>query len=154
MIAEICKNRRTNKEIPIHNGTHKGGSAAEGGPPTFEGVAEGRPHYGWVFLYSPNMLPSIRGSYLVLRIGLNHLESRLLASLPACLLAWLPACLAGCLVACLPACLSPGLPGALAGGFCFPPLEITLNRVVNLCSKYAVKVDVDLATLQQNGRFL
>ena len=37
MMDQICKNRRTNKEIPIHNGTHKGGPAAEGGRPTFVG---------------------------------------------------------------------------------------------------------------------
>ena len=47
MIAPICKNRRKSKGIPIHNGTHKGGPAAEGGGPPLWGAAEGRPP-SWV----------------------------------------------------------------------------------------------------------
>jgi hypothetical protein len=49
MVEEMYKRRRTSKEIPIHNATHKDGPAAEGGRPTSVGAA--RPHYGWVFLY-------------------------------------------------------------------------------------------------------
>ena len=60
------------------------------------------------------MLPSIRGSYLVLRIGLNH-------PLPSPL--WLAGRLAGWLAACL-----AGWPAA-----CLPPLEITLSRPAQLC---------------------
>ena len=51
MLAQMCRNTWKSKEMPIHNGTHKGGAAAEGGRPTFVGAAEGRPHYGWAFLY-------------------------------------------------------------------------------------------------------
>ena len=46
MLAQMCRNTWKSKEMPIHNGTHKGGAAAEGGRPTFVGAAEGRPHYG------------------------------------------------------------------------------------------------------------
>ena len=97
------------------------------------------------------------GSYLALGIGLNHPESHLLTSLPSCLAGCLVSWLA-CLVAwpaCLgawPACLLLAWP--LGWGFALPPLEITLKRVVTFCSKYAVKVDVDFAILQQNGKFL
>ena len=85
--------------------------------------------------YSPNMLPKHRGSYLVLRIGLNHLNPSgflLLASCSpaaACLL--LPACCclrlpATYLLACC-CCLPRLLPAArllllLASAACFLPL--------------------------------
>ena len=41
MIARICNISRTNKEVPLNNGTH------------LCGVAEGRPHSGWVFFLCP-----------------------------------------------------------------------------------------------------
>ena len=106
----------------------------------------------------------MKGSYLVLRIGLSHplppaflflaafFPAWLLASLPACLLAWLPACLAGCLPACRLRVAGPA--GGLAGGVFPSPIGNHPDpRIVIMC-KYAVKVDVDLATLQQNRRFL
>ena len=80
------------------------------------------------------MLPSIRGSYLVFRIGLNHpLPPAPLFGWLADWLAggwlsgWLAGCPAGWLPGWLPACLA-GWPAA-----CLPPLEITLSRPAQLC---------------------
>ena len=156
-----------------------GGNQVDGLPPAFNEANK----FASIDFF-PKYAAKHRGSYLALGIGLNHPEARLLASLLACmaawLVAWLPACLAGCLLACLlawlpaccllaaclPGCLAaclvgwlPGLPACLSPappgwGIWPPPLEITLKRVVTFCSKYAVKVDVDFATLQRNGRFL
>ena len=107
----------------------------------------------------PKYAAKHRGSYLAVGIGLNHRESGLLTSLLACLAGCLVSWPA-CLVACLPAWV-PGLPACLplaclplGWGIRLPPLEIIVNRILISCSKYAVKVDVDFATLQPNGRFL
>ena len=35
MLAQMCRNTWKSKEMPIHNGTHKGGAAAEGDHPPF-----------------------------------------------------------------------------------------------------------------------
>jgi hypothetical protein len=50
-----AQKQEDNKQIPIQNGTHKGELVAEGGWPTFTVAAEGRPNYGWVFLYCPSL---------------------------------------------------------------------------------------------------
>jgi hypothetical protein len=62
MVEEMCKRRRTSKEIPIHNATHKDGPAAEGGRPT----SVGRP-------------APIIGGYFVICILFSHTWSIILA---------------------------------------------------------------------------
>ena len=116
---------------------------------------------------------SIRGSYLAFRIGQNHPSpaGSLLATccspaaacllLPACCCVRLPVCLSGLLcLLCLPGLLwlplpPLGLAGGPAGGLSpLPRLEITLIRPCRTMRKYAVKRDVDVATLRPFGQFL
>ena len=57
MMDQICKNSRTNKEIPIHNGAafgrpHKGGPAAFGGRPTFVDTIMGEGGYFTLFSFN------------------------------------------------------------------------------------------------------
>ena len=64
MIAQICKNRRKSKGIPIHNGTYKGGAAfgrLPPGPPLLVPLLTGIPLLFLPFLHIWAIILAVSG---------------------------------------------------------------------------------------------